>query len=215
MASGTRMLIADDHPLVREGLAMALRHRMPSISIDNAGAIREAEALIAEGRRYSLVLLDLMLPDARGFSGLMTLQHRLGRTPVAIVSARREAVLIDAARALGAVGYINKSQPLDTIADAVQAILAGERVFEAVEAPPAAAATRARIADLSPAQYRVLLALADGRSNKQIAGDLDVSEATVKAHLTAIFRKLGVTNRAQALLAVQPLLGDAGDEPLA
>lgn len=211
--SDGRLLIADDHPLLREGMVLALRHAVPGLTIDQAGSVGEAEALIAEKRRYRLVLLDFVLPDARGFSGLMSLQHRLGTTPIAIVSARREAMLVDAARALGAAGFINKCEPLDRIVASVRAILAGERVFAEVEAPsPAAAAIRDRISALSPAQYRVLLALADGRLNKQIAADLGISEATVKAHLTAIFRTLQVSNRTQALLAMQPLLGDAGEE---
>jgi DNA-binding NarL/FixJ family response regulator len=213
--SNERLLMADDHPVLREGLALALRHGLPNLSVDQVGSVAEAEALIDGGRRYRLVLLDLMLPDSRGFSGLMSLQYRLVSTPITIISARREPMLIDAARALGAAGYINKSEPLDIILKALRQILAGQRVFAEVEtSSDAACDIRARIKNLSPAQHRVLLALSDGRLNKQIAADLGVTEATVKAHLSAIFRTLGVTNRIQALLAMQPLLGDAGKEPL-
>jgi DNA-binding NarL/FixJ family response regulator len=206
--------LADDHPLIREGLALAVRAAMPELVIDSVGSIAEAEAMIARHRGYRLVLLDLMLPDARGFSGFLRLQHALGRTPIVMVSARQKPELIEAARALGAAGYLSKAQPLDEMVGSLRQVLAGKSVFPAgIGAGGSVAAdARKRIAELSNAQLRVLTALADGRLNKQIAGDLGVTEATVKAHLTAIFRKLGVNNRTQAILAMQPLLGDQGEE---
>jgi DNA-binding NarL/FixJ family response regulator len=210
----TRLLIADDHPLVREGLALAARAAMPGLTIDSAGSIAEAEKLVGLHRGYKLALLDLMLPDARGFSGFMRLQHLLGDVPILIISARQQPELIAAARALGAAGYLSKAQPLDALLGSLKRVLAGETVFPAGAKGAEAGAARDRIAGLSGAQLRVLLALADGRLNKQIAGDLGVTEATVKAHMTAIFRKLGVNNRTQAILAMQPLLGEpAGEAP--
>ena len=211
MSSGQRVLIADDHPLTREGLALAARAALPGSVVDQAGTIAEAQNAVAARRAgYGLVLLDFMLPDARGFSGFLSLQHVLGLTPIVIVTARQDAILIDAARALGAAGYLFKSQPIDSIAQRLREVLAGTPIFPTIGAGGGGAAdARARIADLSGAQLKVLLALADGRLNKQIAGDLDITEATVKAHLTAIFRKLGVANRAQALLAARPLIGRA------
>lgn len=205
------MLIADDHPLTREGLGLAVRAALPGISIDNAGSIDEAAAAIAMRGGHRLILLDFILPDARGFSGLLRLQHLANATPIVMVSARQDAVIIEAARALGAAGFLSKREPLDQLAASLRDIVAGKAIFPP-SAPVTAAASSARdrIVDLSGAQLKVLLALSDGRLNKQIAGDLDITEATVKAHLTAIFRKLGVNNRAQALLAMQPLLGDAG-----
>ena len=208
---GRHVLIADDHPLTREGLSLAARAALPGISVDNAGSIAEAAAAIATRGTYRLVLLDFILPDAHGFSGLLRLQHLLGDTPIVMVSARQDVVIVEAARALGAAGFLFKSDALDDLAASLRQIAAGKAVFPpAATAAIAAGSARDRIADLSGAQLKVLLALADGRLNKQIAGDLDITEATVKAHLTAIFRKLGVSNRAQALLAMQPLLGDAG-----
>ncbi|MBN8809330.1 MAG: response regulator transcription factor [Sphingomonas sp.] len=209
-ATGRHVLIADDHPLTREGLALAVRAGLPGIGIDNAGSIGEAEAAIAQRRTgYRLVILDFVLPDARGFSGFLRLQHLLGRTPIVVVSAHRDPVIHDAARALGAAGFLSKTRPLDTLATSIREIAEGRVIFPSETAAGGAAkSARDRVATLSGAQLKVLLALADGRLNKQIAGDLDITEATVKAHMTAIFRKLGVTNRAQALLAMQPLLGD-------
>jgi DNA-binding NarL/FixJ family response regulator len=212
MSQAARVLVADDHPLIREGLAIALRGALPGTIIDHAGSIGEAEDSIRQNGPYRLVLLDFVLPDARGFSGFLLLQHILGPdTPIAIITAREDPTLVEAARALGAAAFLSKSRPLDETTEALRAVMAGKTIFPPT--PPArsgARQMRERIAMLSSAQLRVLLALSDGRLNKQIAGDLDVSEATVKTHLTAIFKKLGVINRAQALLAVQPLLAEFG-----
>lgn len=212
--SGSRLLLADDHPLIREGLALAARVAMPELTIDSVGSIAEAEAAIARHKGYRLALLDLMLPDARGFSGFLRLQHALGEVPIVIVSARQQPELIEAARALGAAGYLSKALPLDETLASLRNILAGKAVFPPITGRVQADVgdARARIAELSGAQLRVLMALADGRLNKQIAGDLGVTEATIKAHLTAIFRKLGVNNRTQAILAIQPLLAEQADE---
>jgi DNA-binding NarL/FixJ family response regulator len=212
--AGGYALIADDHPLSREGLALAVRAAVPGIGVDNAGSIAEAEAAIAQRKSgYRLLLLDFVLPDARGFSGFLQLQFALGpSTPIVMVSAHREAVIIEAAQALGAAAFLSKSLPIDELATSLRAVLRGARIFPEQDRDLAATqSARERIATLSGSQLKVMLALADGRLNKQIAGDLGISEATVKAHLTAIFRKLGVQNRAQALLAMQPLLGDAGE----
>lgn len=213
--SGSRLLLADDHPLVREGLALAARVAMSELIIDSAGTIAEAEAAIARHRGYKLAVLDLMLPDATGFSGFLRLQHALGEVPIVIISARQQPELIEAARALGAAGYLSKAQPLDETLASLRAVLAGRTVFPHNGACGHAEATaaRKRISELSSAQLRVLIALADGRLNKQIAGELGVTEATIKAHMTAIFRKLGVTNRTQAILAMQPLLADRSGDP--
>lgn len=208
-AQGGRVLIADDHPLTREGLALAVRASIPGVVVDTAGSIGEASEVLRTRPGHRLVLLDFILPDARGFSGFMQLQHIAGVVPIVMISAHEDPKLVEAARALGAAGFLYKTRPLDTLARDLASIAAGETRFPDV--PPQGSSLtgiRDQIASLSGAQRNVLLALADGRLNKQIAGDLGISEATVKAHLTAIFRKLGVNNRSQAMLAVQPLLGD-------
>lgn len=204
-----RVLIADDHPLIVEALSLAVRSSMPEMVVDKAASIAEAEAFSNERRGYKLVLLDFMLPDARGFSGFLRLQHSLGAVPIMLVTAQRRPELIEAARALGAAGFLSKSLALDEMARAMREVIAGRTVYPAATGGDAGAGSaRERIATLSGAQLRVLLALADGKLNKQVAGDLGVTEATVKAHLTVIFRKLGVNNRTQALLSLQPLLGE-------
>ena len=211
------VLIADDHPLTREGLILAVKLAIPGVVIDTAGSIDEADRVIALRRKgYRLVLLDFVLPDCRGFSGFLRLQHVLGQTPIAFVSSIRDPSVIEAAQVLGAVGFLSKSWPLDQLTAGLRDIIVGKPVFPAIDKShwPTHSA-RDLLATLSGAQLKVMLALADGRLNKQIAGDLGITEATVKAHMSAIFRKLGVTNRAQALLAMQPLLGTAGaaDKP--
>jgi len=207
---GGRALVADDHPLTREGLALAARAALPGVSVIAAGSIGQARAATERGT-LRMILLDFDLPDARGFSGLLTLQMHAPATPIVVVTASEEPRLVEAARAVGAAGYLFKSLPLDEIAERLRRIDAGQVVFPPVDpAVPGLHDLRDRLARLSPAQRAVLLALAHGGSNKQIARELAVTEATIKAHLTAIFRKLGVSNRAQALLAARPLLGREG-----
>lgn len=211
MGQGSHVLIADDHPLTREGLALAVQRALPGIAIVGAGSITDAMTAVAGGDPLRLILLDFKLPDAQGYSGFLQLQHACPRTPIVMVSALEAPHLVEAAKALGAAGYVFKSRGLEAIAADLQRVDAGGTCFPAGATGSAPiAAARERLGELSGAQMRVLLALADGRLNKQIAGDLGISEATVKAHMSAIFRKLGVNNRTQALLAMQPLFGDTG-----
>lgn len=202
-----RVLIADDHPLVRDALRLATRSRFPNFVIEEAVAVEPAERIVQLHADFALVLLDYQLPDSAGFSGFFRLQHALGNVPIAIVSAFDDARIVGAARAVGAAGFLSKSQPLDEIAEGIAQLVAGRTVFPPVaEADAGLRRMRDRLESLSPAQKRVLALLVSGHLNKQIAADLDLTEATVKAHLTAIFRKLGVANRLQAILAVKPLL---------
>ena len=209
---GGRILIADDHPLLREGLALAARAAVPGVAIDTAGTVAEGLTALERYGRYRLILLDFVLPDARGFSGFLQIQHIAGRVPIAVISAQETVVLVEGAMALGAAGFLYKSTPFDELARDIRDLVNGKRCFPDITAAGGSAGLRDQIASLSGAQLRVLIALSDGRLNKQIAADLDVSEATIKAHLTAIFRKLKVNNRAQALLAIQPLLGEVSGE---
>lgn len=209
MVSAAQVLVADDHPLSQEGLALAVRHALPDAQVTCVGTI--AEALDAAMRRtdYRLAILDLMLPDTHGFSGLLRLQADLPSVPIAIITASHEPDLATIAHDLDAVAFLSKSMALDRLADALRTIFTGERVFPDRGPTMSRAALPERVGRLSEAQRRVLFALVDGRANKQIAYDLSISEATVKAHLTTIFRRLGVTNRMQAMLLLQPLFGKA------
>lgn len=201
MAAGPKVLIVDDHPLFRDALGLALREAYPSGAEALAvGSLAEALKLLGAGD-VDLVLLDLNLSDAHDFEGLSRLKAMHPGIPVAVVSATDAPQAFQTARTLGAVGYLPKSLSLEDLSAALATTLDGGEWFpEAGGIPADAGAAAARIASLTPAQRRVLAGLADGLLNKQIAFEMDISIATVKAHMTAIFRKLGAVNRTQALL---------------
>lgn len=203
------VLIVDDHPLVGEAFELSIRAAYPHLDVGRVTTAAEAEAYAkANAARIKLVLLDLMLPDVNGFSGLLMLQQLLPDRPIAIVSGRFDTQSVALAKTFGAAAYLNKGAPVSELVNAVGAILRGEQVVLPgdPEPMPAAADFHRRIQTLSAAQLRVLNALADGRLNKQIAGDMNLTEGTVKQHMSAIFKKLGVINRSQAILASRPYL---------
>lgn len=205
-----RILIADDHPLCASALTMAAHAIDPAILVDAAGTLTQAEAC-ARAARPDLVLLDLMLPDVQGFAGLALIRNLVPGVPIAIVSSRDEEPVVRQAIALGARGFLSKAAPLDRMVAAIRVLLEGGQWFpDGVLGEPGAAADDAavRVGALSVAQLRVLRAIADGRQNKQIAFDLQLAEPTVKSHLGAIFRKLGVSNRTQPVLALHALEPD-------
>lgn len=203
MAGPCRMLIIDDHPLMRDALHAAALEAAPHAQTAQVGSLKDAEDRLAEDGGVDLVLLDLSLPDADGLAGLVRLVNNPAARRVLVVSATDGHDLITRARIAGADGYVSKSANLHDLKTAIVDTLAG-RGWDAAEvelaashAPPAN--------DLTPAQLRVLEGLMEGRLNKQIAFDMNISEATVKAHVTAVFRKLGVRNRTQAVIAAQSL----------
>lgn len=202
----TRVLIADDHPLFRAALTTAVRRARPDARVEEAQTLAEAVDRLRADPHVSLALLDLRMPDCEGFAGLLTLRAEFPAVPVAVVSATEDPDTVRKALSFGAAGYVPKSTSLDGMAEALSALLDGDEWAPAVEASePASPDVAARIASLTPAQLRILVGLQKGRLNKQIAYDMGVSEATVKAHMTAIFRKLGVLNRTQAVIAAQAL----------
>ena len=203
------VLIVDDHPLVGEAFEISVGAAYPHLEVGRVASAAEADSYVrANGARVKLILLDLMLPDATGFSALLRLQQLVPACPIAIVSARADAHTVALARTFGVSAYLSKAAPVSVLVNAVGTILRGEPVAwpETPPSTPAAADFQKRVATLSPAQLRVLTALADGRLNKQIAADMNLTEGTVKQHLSAIFRKLGVGNRSQAILASRPYL---------
>lgn len=189
-------------------LAMAVQTIDPAILVDSAGTLAEAEESV-RAHVHDLILLDLMLPDVQGFSGLALLRAIKPMVPVGIVSGRDETGVMRQAAALGAQGFVSKAAPIERVVSAIRVLLEGGQWFpngvnlNAIS--DQTAELSARMGTLSVAQLRVLRAIASGRQNKQIAHDLDLAEPTVKSHLSAIFRKLGVTNRTQAVLQLQLL----------
>ena len=203
---GGRILIVDDHPLIAAALTLSARTIDAAIGVDIAETLGAAEAHVRE-ERYDLVLLDLVLPDAQGFAGLSILHSLRPDVPIAIVTSRTEPTIAPQALALGARGFLNKSTPIDEMATAISILLQGGLWFpEALTLTDSSTVDQtlsARIRELSHAQLKVLNAIAGGRQNKQIADDLGIAEPTVKSHLASVFKKLGVTNRTQAVLALR------------
>ena len=200
MTQSQRVLIVDDHPLFRDALEVALdRAGLGKIETSQAGSLSEALPEL-EKAPASLVLLDLNMSDTEGFDGLTRLLAASKDARVAIVSATETAEAFATAKALGASAYLPKSLSLDDLTAALGRILQGEDWYpEGAEEESISEAAR-KVAELTPAQRRVLNGLAAGLLNKQIAYEMGISDATVKAHMTAIMRKLGATNRTQALL---------------
>ena len=205
------ILIADDHPLFRSALHQAVTLGLgPEVRLVEVASIAELETRLTEKADWDLVLLDLNMPGAYGFSGLVLLRGQYPQIPVVMVSAQEEASIMVKSREFGASGFIPKSSPLESIQQGVRAVLDGDvwwpaQTLAAVALSAEAKAASAGLASLTPQQFRVLTMVCDGLLNKQIAYQLNVSEATIKAHVTAIFRKLGVRTRTQAALLLQQL----------
>lgn len=197
-----RVIIADDHPLFRSALAHAVGKVWPDAAIIEASSAAEARAALAAGGTEAL-LLDLHMADSSGLSVLMDLRQDYPALPIVIVSASEEPRVAAAAAQLGAAGFIPKSCSLDAIREALGSVRDGDGSFP--DGEPQDDVDLARIASLTPAQRRILAAIRQGLLNKQIAYELTISEATVKAHITAILRKLGVNSRTQAVLLAAKL----------
>jgi DNA-binding NarL/FixJ family response regulator len=214
------ILIADDHPLFRAALRGAIVGQAGTgappefVEADSVAALLD---VVERSPSADLLLLDLDMPGAHGFGALAHVRGMRPELPVVVVSASDDPQTVASALAYGAQGFISKSSDARAIASGVDAVLAGELVTPTGFVPPVAAEpdpkdleVASRIAELTPQQFRVLGMLLSGLLNKQIAFELDVSEATVKAHVTAILRKLGVANRTQAVLLAGRLAVDRG-----
>jgi DNA-binding NarL/FixJ family response regulator len=201
-----RLVIADDHPLFRGALREAVSGLVERTEIAEAGTIDEVARLLDSDGDVDLILLDLTMPGVRGFSGLMYLRAQFPSVPIVIVSANDDPVVIRRCMDFGASGFIPKTLDIEGMRAAITRVLKG-----GVWTPPdvdletggdaQASALMARLATLTPQQVRVLMMLSEGLLNKQIAYELSVSEATVKAHVSAILQKLGVESRTQAVIA--------------
>ncbi|WP_420589911.1 response regulator [Bacterioplanoides sp.] len=211
MQLAKKIIIADDHPLFRTAMQQAVKQLVPDVTIEQAESLPELQQLVEQHKDADLVLLDLQMPGAHGYSGLVFLRSHFPEIPVIVVSACEDPAIMCQAIDHEASGYIAKSSPLESIAEAIELVLQGD-IYLPEDArrhqhqPDQQALDMAeRLASLTPQQFRVLTMMTEGMLNKQIAYDLEVSEATIKAHVTAIFRKLGVRTRTQAVIAVQAL----------
>jgi len=209
-SSSFQFVIADDHPLFRGALRQTLEGMFQGVVISEAGSLEEVTAALDQLDDVDLVLLDLNMPGVRGFSGLMYLRAQHPGVPVVVVSATEDAGTVRRCMEFGAAGFVSKSLGLASIREALSAVIAG-----GVWTPPGidlgtngqddTSALVKRLATLTPQQVRVLMMLSEGLLNKQIAYELDVSEATVKAHVSAILQKLDVDSRTQAVIAASKI----------
>ena len=207
------VLIVEDHPLFADALAVTLETRLGLSEIRRAASLAAALAIVDEGFRPATILLDLQLPDVTGLDGLARMRAAAPEAALVVVTSFADPRLAMSARKLGADGLLGKEAARDAIADALRAVWSGGTAFPdgtpepdagagADDGPDEVDAAR-RLASLTPQQARILELVCQGMLNKQIAYELDIAETTVKAHISAILRKLGVQSRTQAVLAAQ------------
>ena len=205
------VIVADDHPLFRTAIKEALQASQGDTMFLEASSFETLQELVDANQNVDLVLLDLHMPGVSGFAGLVFLCKRYPSIPVVIISANEDPLVIKRALDHGAAGFIPKSSDIKTITSAINDILMGEIwAPESIQANlpgnnVSELAMAERMARLTPQQFKVLMMVTQGLLNKQIAYDMGISEATVKAHVTAIMNKLGVSNRTQAVLAASKL----------
>lgn len=207
------LLIADDHPLFRAALRGASAAAVDDMHVHEADSLESVLNALENEPDTDLVLLDLHMPGNHGLAGLAAVRAQHPGVAVVVVSANDDPRVIRRALDHGAAGYLPKSAGLDELQDAIRTVLACEQWLPTTlrDSVARAQSTRndselaARLASLSPQQFRVLVLVAEGLLNKQIADRLDIQERTVKAHLTAIFERLGVRNRTQAGVVLREL----------
>lgn len=205
MTTGMTIIIADDHPLFRGALKQALLGMAEEPVVVEAGDFEAARTVVSKNADADLLLLDLSMPGVSGLSGLITLRAEYPSLPVVIVSASDDASTIRRALDLGASGFISKSASIEEIREGISSILEGNIYTPSgyergTEQDAEIGDLINRLRTLTPQQSRVLSMLAEGLLNKQIAYELGVSEATIKAHVSAILLKLNVDSRTQAVI---------------
>ena len=206
-----RFQVADDHPLFRNALLEVIRQHYPDADIGESRDLDGTITALENNQEIDLLLLDLHMPGSQDLFGLITVREKFPGVPVAIISADEDVDTISRAMGHGASGYIPKSCSPQVIYQAIHSILDGNKwVPDDVRKnlKPVTSEEKdlaARIATLTPQQYRVLCYLREGWLNKQIGYELGITEATIKAHITAVFRKLGTTNRTQAVIMLSKM----------
>ncbi|MEP1201299.1 MULTISPECIES: response regulator transcription factor [Rhodobacterales] len=200
-------LVIDDHPLFCDALELTLKSVAEYRNVRTANSLESALKVLQENDPPGLVILDLNLPDVNGLDGLISLKRQAEKAPIVIVSSMTDNSIISAAIVAGAAGFVPKHSPRSVFKDAIEHIERGEvfRPSGYVEgsSPSGQDETVSRLSSLTNQQARILELICEGKLNKQIAFDLTIAETTVKAHVTAIMRKLGVQSRTQAVLVAQ------------
>jgi DNA-binding NarL/FixJ family response regulator len=210
VCSVAKFLIADDHPLYREALISALSPLFENIDIVQSDSLDSTLAALQQNVDFDLVLLDLNMPGCENFYGLIRVSQDFSQVPVAVVSASDSSEVVSKVMNLGAKGFIPKATATHTIADALKQIMDGkiwlpEGIEIGIENDAPVLDIAKLVGELTPKQFQVLKLLQDGLLNKQIAFDLSITEATVKAHISAVFRKINVNTRTQAVLLLKHL----------
>ncbi len=205
-----KFLIADDHPLYREALISALQPLFENVDIIQSDGLDSTLEALQQHSDFDLVLLDLNMPGCDSFYGLIRVSQDFPKVAVAVVSASDSVEVVCKVMNLGAKGFIPKSTPTIVIAEALKQIMDGKNWFPEdmqtdIEDYVPAIDIAKLVGELTPKQFRVLRLLQNGLLNKQIAFDLSITEATVKAHISAIFRKFNVNTRTQAVLMLKYL----------
>jgi len=203
-----KIIIADDHPLFRQALLQTLKAKLSKVDWVEAQTVEQLSDVLANQGDAELLLLDLNIPGAHGFNTLIKIRGQYPQLPVVVVSAHEDDDTVIKAMQFGAAGFVPKSTSVELIIKAIEQVLRGNTWLpEHINLNRVADKSDIgeRITTLTPQQHKILLMFADGLLNKQIAHQLSLSEATIKAHATAIFRKLNVLNRTQAVIAIGQL----------
>ena len=205
-SSERTILVADDHPLFRDALKLAVGEAWPHAKVLEAARLSDAIDQARSDEPIDLILLDLRMPGAQGYSGVALIHAERPNTPIIVISSADVQEAAPRVRAFGARGFLSKTSDLATIQTTIRAVLDGDTDLDPLSAAePEVDDMAEKIASLTPAQLNVLVGVLRGRLNKQIAYDLGISEGTVKGHMTGLMRKLGVRNRTQAVLASRAL----------
>ncbi|QUM82913.1 MULTISPECIES: response regulator transcription factor [unclassified Moritella] len=203
-----KIIIADDHPLFRQALLIALKEQFKTTHWLEAETVESINECLVANVDADLLLLDLNIPGAHGFDHLIRIRKQYPNIPVVVISAYSDETIISKAMQHGASGFVPKSESVPTIISAISKVLAGQLwvpgSYEKIKEETNSTTDEA-IASLTVQEYRILMMFSEGLLNKQIGDKLCVAEATVKAHASAIFRKLNVRNRTQAAMMLGQL----------
>ncbi|MFZ5963721.1 response regulator [Thalassococcus sp. BH17M4-6] len=212
------VIIVDDHPLYGDALASAMRHVFKDCEIETAKSLGESLKLLDDGVEPDLVMFDLKLPDVTGISGFQSLRDRIPDTPILVISSLTSVDIVHAVMDAGAAGFLPKDASAQVLRQVLSDVSAGRKYLPkeyqktgGTEARPLNCdGGNQRLADLTPQQTKIMKLICAGKPNKQIAYELNLAEATVKAHITALLRRLGVQNRTQAAVLVESANADNG-----
>jgi len=209
-----KFLIADDHPLFRDALKGALSSCFTDVTFLEADTLDTTIDVLRKNRKVSIIILDLNMPGCDNFYGLLRVKEIFPNIPIVVLSASDSVQTVSQVMAFGADGFIPKTTATPMIKDGLLAILRGEKwlpdgmAAAILEVDDDAKDIAVKLKELTPKQFQVLKLVKDGLMNKQIASKLSVTEATVKAHIGVIFKKLEVKTRTQIVLAVDKLQFD-------